>query len=186
MKFEKTSLQDALLCSPQIFGDERGFFFESFNERLFTDAIGAEVSFVQDNHSKSQKNVLRGLHLQTRKPQGKLIRVTSGAIFDVILDLRYGSSTYRQWFGVTLSADNKLQLWVPEGFAHGFLTTDDDTEVLYKATDFYDPEFEISIAWNEPDIGIEWPTNETPALSAKDSNGLSANEAAALLITNKL
>ena len=184
MQVEKTNLQDALLCSPQIFGDERGFFFESFNERLFTDAIGAEVSFVQDNHSKSQKNVLRGMHLQTRKPQGKLVRVISGAIFDVILDLRRSSPTYRQWFGVALSADNKLQLWVPEGFAHGFLTMDEDTEVVYKATNFYDPEYEISIAWNEPEIGIEWPTNEIPTLSTKDSKGLSANEAAALLMTN--
>ena len=184
MQVKKTGLRDALLLSPKIFGDDRGFFFESFNKALFSEAIGAEVSFVQDNHSKSQKNVLRGLHLQTRKPQGKLIRVISGSIFDVIVDLRADSTTFRQWFGVALSADNKLQLWVPEGFAHGFLTTDEDTEVLYKATDFYDPQFEISIAWNEPEIGIEWPIQEAPALSVKDSNGLSANEAAALLIAN--
>lgn len=177
MKVEKTCIKGVLLLSPKVFGDDRGFFFESFKADFFSESVGAEVSFVQENHSKSQKNVLRGLHMQTRKPQGKLIRVIHGNIFDVVVDLRSSSPTFRHWAGINLSAANKNQLWVPEGLAHGFLTTSEDTEVLYKVTDHYDPGFEISIAWDEPTVGIEWPIEERPTLSSKDAQGLSVDEA---------
>ena len=181
MKVEKTCIKGVLILTPKVFGDDRGFFFESFKADVFSESVGAEVSFVQDNHSKSQKNVLRGLHLQTRKPQGKLIRVISGHIFDVVVDLRPKSSTFGRWVGVNLSAENKNQLWVPEGLAHGFLTTSLETEVLYKVTDFYDPEYEISIAWDDPFIGIDWPIKEAPILSAKDAAGLTAKKGSELL-----
>ena len=177
VKVEHTSIAGVLILTPKVFGDDRGFFFESFTANIFSETVGAEVAFVQDNHSKSQKNVLRGLHMQTRKPQGKLIRVISGNIFDVVVDLRSDSPTFRHWVGINLSAANKSQLWVPEGLAHGFLTTSEDTEVLYKVTDLYDPGFEISIAWDEPTVGIEWPIQESPTLSSKDAQGLSVDEA---------
>ncbi len=154
-----------------MFGDERGFFYESFNQAKFEDAIGLQVNFVQDNHSKSVKNVLRGLHYQIQQPQGKLVRVVQGEVFDVAVDLRKSSSTFGQWVGEILSADNKKQLWVPEGFAHGFVVLSDTAEFLYKTTDFWAPEFERCIAWDEPVIAIRWPVNSEPILSAKDQQG---------------
>lgn len=156
------------MIEPKVFGDERGFFFESFNQAKFEEAIGRQVNFVQDNHSKSVKNVLRGLHYQIKQPQGKLVRVVQGEVFDVAVDLRKSSTTFGQWVGEILSADNKKQLWVPEGFAHGFVVLSDTTEFLYKTTDYWAPEFERSIAWNDPEIAIEWPLNLEPSLSGKD------------------
>ena len=151
-----------------MFGDERGFFFESFNQAKFEAAIGRQVSFVQDNHSKSVKNVLRGLHYQIQQPQAKLVRVVQGEVFDVAVDIRKSSPTFGQWVGETLSADNKKQLWVPEGFAHGFVVLSDTAEFLYKSTDYWAPEFERSITWNDPQIAIEWPLSGEPSLSGKD------------------
>ena len=163
-----TAIPDVLIIEPQVFGDERGFFFESFNHRRFTEIIGREVDFVQDNHSHSAKNVLRGLHYQIQQPQGKLVRVVQGAVFDVAVDIRKSSLTFGQHVGVELSADNKRMLWVPEGFAHGFVVLSDTAEFLYKTTDYWAPEFERSIAWNDPTINIQWPLHGEPALSAKD------------------
>lgn len=157
-----------VLIEPQVFGDERGFFFESFNQAKFEDAIGYQVNFVQDNHSKSVKNVLRGLHYQIKHPQGKIVRVVSGEVFDVAVDIRKSSSTFGRWVSVILSAENKKQLWVPEGFAHGFLTLSDTAEFLYKTTDYYFPEFERSISWDDKTIGINWPIGSIPSLSVKD------------------
>lgn len=151
-----------------MFGDERGFFFESFNQAKFEAAIGRQVSFVQDNHSKSVKNVLRGLHYQIQQPQAKLVRVVQGEVFDVAVDIRKSSPTFGQWVGETLSADNKKQLWVPEGFAHGFVVLSESAEFLYKTTDYWAPEFERSIAWNDSQIAIEWPLSGEPSLSGKD------------------
>ena len=151
-----------------MFGDERGFFFESFNQAKFEEAIGRQVNFVQDNHSKSAKNVLRGLHYQIQQPQGKLVRVVQGEVFDVAVDLRKSSPTFGQWVGEILSADNKKQLWVPEGFAHGFVVLSESAEFLYKTTDYWAPEFESSIAWNDTEIAIEWPLSDEPSLSGKD------------------
>jgi len=156
------------VIEPKVFGDERGFFFESFNQAKFEEAIGRQVNFVQDNHSKSVKNVLRGLHYQIKQPQGKLVRVVQGEVFDVAVDLRKSSTTFGQWVGEILSADNKKQLWIPEGFAHGFVVLSDTAEFLYKTTDYWAPEFERSIAWNDPEIAIEWPLNLEPSLSGKD------------------
>jgi dTDP-4-dehydrorhamnose 3,5-epimerase len=155
-----------------VFGDARGFFFESFNARDFEQATGIQRTFVQDNHSKSAKGVLRGMHYQAQNPQGKLVRVTQGAVFDVAVDIRLGSKTYGQWFGVELSADNKKQLWIPEGLAHGFLVTSESAEFLYKTTDYYNPAFERSLLWNDPDVGIDWPLHlldAAPLLAVKDA-----------------
>jgi dTDP-4-dehydrorhamnose 3,5-epimerase len=162
------SIPDVMLIEPEVFGDTRGFFFESFNRRMFEEAIGRDLDFVQDNHSRSARNVLRGLHFQVQQPQGKLVRVAIGSIFDVAVDIRRDSPTFRRWVGVELSAENQRQLWVPEGFAHGFLVTSDSADVLYKATDYYAPEHERSIRWNDPALGIEWPLDGPPRLSGKD------------------
>jgi len=169
MKIIKTSIPDVLIIEPKISRDNRGFFFESFNKALWQEATGVKVDFVQDNHSRSVKNVLRGLHYQIRQPQGKLVRIIVGEVFDVAVDLRKTSHTFGKWVGVKLSNENKYQLWVPKGFAHGFLVLSDVAEVLYKATDYYAPEHERSIIWNDPDIGIEWPLRNKPLLSKKDN-----------------
>jgi dTDP-4-dehydrorhamnose 3,5-epimerase len=168
LKVTPTNIPEVLVIEPKVFGDERGFFFESFNQAKFEEAIGRRVNFVQDNHSKSVKNVLRGLHYQIQQPQGKLVRVVQGEVFDVAVDLRKSSTTFGQWVGEILSADNKKQLWIPEGFAHGFVVLSDTAEFLYKTTDYWAPEFERSIAWNDPEIAIEWPLNLEPSLSGKD------------------
>lgn len=176
MKATSLAIPDVFLIEPTAFGDERGFFFESFNHQQFEHAIGRSVQFVQDNHSKSSQHVLRGLHFQTEQAQGKLVRVVAGEVFDVAVDVRKGSSTFGQWVGARLSAENKRQLWVPEGFAHGFVVLSDSAEFLYKTTDYYAPQFERSIAWNDADIGIEWPLDTEPLLSAKDQNAMSLKE----------
>ena len=168
MQIQTTAIPDVLILEPTVFGDDRGFFYESFNQKRFAELTGITRSFVQDNHSKSAKGVLRGLHYQIQQPQGKLVRVTAGAVFDVTVDLRKNSSTFGRWAGVVLSAANKRQLWIPEGFAHGFLVTSDNTEFLYKTTDYWAPEFERSILWNDPAIGIDWPLDGEPLLSGKD------------------
>jgi dTDP-4-dehydrorhamnose 3,5-epimerase len=168
----KTSIPDVVIFEPKVFGDERGFFYESFNTKVFEQAARLSVDFVQDNHSKSVKNVLRGLHYQTAHTQGKLVRVTQGEVFDVAVDMRLSSNTFGQWVGERLSAENKRMLWVPEGFAHGFLVLSETAEFLYKTTDFYSPEHEVTICWNDPDIGIEWPLDGAPSLSRKDSAGM--------------
>ena len=168
MKATPLAIPDVFLIELKVFGDERGFFFESFNQAQFEAAIGKPVQFVQDNHSRSVKNVLRGLHYQIRQPQGKLVRVVQGEVFDVSVDLRKSSKTFGQWVGEILSAENKRQLWVPEGFAHGCVVLSDTAEVLYKTTSYWVPEFERSIAWNDPAIGIPWPLQSAPILSAKD------------------
>ncbi|HYD60641.1 MAG TPA: dTDP-4-dehydrorhamnose 3,5-epimerase [Noviherbaspirillum sp.] len=174
MNLVSTSIADVVIIEPKVFGDERGFFFESFNERRFLEAVGAPASlrFVQDNHSKSGKNVLRGLHYQLRQPQGKLVRVVAGEVFDVAVDIRRSSPTFGKWAGAVLSAENKRQMWVPAGFAHGFVVLSDSAEFLYKTTDYWAPEYERSIAWNDPTIGIEWPISEAPLLSEKDRNAV--------------
>ena len=169
MKVTPTTIPDVLLIKPKVFGDERGFFFESFNQKVFEQATGLKVAFVQDNHSKSARNVLRGLHYQAIHPQGKLIRVVQGEVFDVAVDIRKDSKTFGEWVGEILSAENKKQLWIPPGFAHGFLTLSESAEFLYKTTDYYVPEFERCIAWNDPKIGINWPLTAPPKLSGKDS-----------------
>ncbi|MFC7299257.1 dTDP-4-dehydrorhamnose 3,5-epimerase [Herminiimonas aquatilis] len=172
MNIVKTAIPDVLLIEPKVFGDERGFFFESFNEKQFAGATGKNVRFVQDNHSKSLQGVLRGLHYQIRQPQGKLVRVIGGEVFDVAVDLRKHSPTFGQWVGAVLSAENKKQMWIPEGFAHGFLVTSDSAEFLYKTTDYWAPEYERCIAWDDPAIGIVWPLDTIPVLSDKDKKGL--------------
>ncbi len=170
MRVTATALSEVLLLEPQVFGDDRGFFLESYNKRRFDEAAGRDVSFVQDNHSRSSKGVLRGLHFQLPpNAQGKLIRVIAGAIFDVAVDVRRSSPTFGQWIGEELSAENKRQLWIPEGFAHGFLTLSDTADVLYKASAFYSPADEGSIAWNDPDVAIAWPLDGEPLLSGKDA-----------------
>ena len=171
MNVIKTAIPDVLIIEPKVFGDDRGFFFESFNQAQFEEAVGRKVNFVQDNHSKSVKNVLRGLHYQIQQPQGKLVRVVQGAVLDVALDIRKSSPTFGQHVLVELSAENKRQLWVPEGFAHGFLVISDTAEFLYKTTDYYAPAFERSILWSDPDIGIRWPVGVTATLSGKDQVG---------------
>jgi len=169
MKAIPTKIPDVILFEPKVFGDERGFFFESFNVRTFRELTGLEIEFVQDNHSKSAKNVLRGLHYQVEPvPQGKLVRVVSGAVFDVAVDIRKSSPTFGQWVSAELSAENKYQFWIPPGFAHGFLALTDDTEILYKTSDYYAPDCDRGIAWNDPEIGIDWPLNGAPTLSDKD------------------
>ncbi|HEX8448010.1 MAG TPA: dTDP-4-dehydrorhamnose 3,5-epimerase [Allosphingosinicella sp.] len=170
MLIEPTALPDVLVLTPRVHRDERGFFAESYNKRAFAQAVGSDVDFVQDNHSLSMRGVLRGLHYQLDpKAQGKLVRAVVGEIFDVAVDVRRGSPTFRRWVGVRLSAENGKQLWIPRGFAHGFLTLSERAEVLYKASDYYAPDLEGSLAWDDPDIGIEWPGGPSPLLSAKDS-----------------
>jgi len=172
MKVTATAIADVLVLEPKIFGDDRGFFFESFNARVFAQATGLNVTFVQDNHSKSARHVLRGLHYQTQKAQGKLVRVVSGEVFDVVVDVRPESPTYGKWVGEILSAHNHRQMWVPPGLAHGFLVLSENAEFLYKTTDYYAPEFERCIAWNDKKLNIDWPlSGATPSLSAKDALG---------------
>lgn len=177
MKVTRLYIPDVILIEPKVFGDDRGFFFESFNQARFEEAIGRSVKFVQDNHSRSVKNVLRGLHYQIKQPQGKLVRVVQGEVFDVAVDLRKSSKTFGKWVGEILSAENKRQLWVPEGFAHGFLTLSDTAEFLYKTTDYYAPEYERCIVWNDPGLSIKWPVGARPLLSTKDTNGSSLQDA---------
>jgi dTDP-4-dehydrorhamnose 3,5-epimerase len=169
MKIIPTNIPDVLILEPKVFGDERGFFFESFNQAKFDAAIGKKVQFVQDNHSRSAKNVLRGLHYQIQQPQGKLVRVVQGAVYDVAVDIRQSSPTFGQHVGLELTAENKKQLWIPEGFAHGFLVLTETAEFLYKTTDYYAPEYERSIAWDDAELNIQWPATDKPSLSAKDS-----------------
>lgn len=169
MKATPLAIPEVVLIEPKVFGDDRGFFFESFNAKAFEEATGLKRNFVQDNHSKSSKNVLRGLHYQITQPQGKLVRVVRGEVFDVAVDLRKSSQTFGQWVGAHLSAENKKQLWVPEGFAHGFVVLSETAEFLYKTTDYYAPEYERSLRWNDPELGIEWPLQGEPKLSAKDA-----------------
>lgn len=166
-----TAIPEVLVLEPKVFGDDRGFFFESFNQRDFAQLTGLDVQFVQDNHSRSAQGVLRGLHYQIQNPQGKLVRVTQGAVFDVAVDLRRSSAHFGKWVGVELSADNKRQLWVPPGFAHGFVVLSDAAEFLYKTTDYWYPAFERSLRWNDPQIGIAWPIEDTPQLAKKDAEG---------------
>ena len=177
MNVINTTIPDVLIFEPKVFGDARGFFFESFNQRDFTAATGLTPVFVQDNHSRSAKGVLRGLHYQIVQPQGKLVRVSEGEVFDVAVDIRKGSKTFGQWVGAHLSADNKRQMWVPPGFAHGFVALTDFAEFLYKTTDYYAPEHERCIAWNDADIGIVWPMAGEPLLSKKDIDGVKFAEA---------
>lgn len=176
MQIIPTALPEVLIIEPKVFGDERGFFYESYNQRTLV-ALGLNASFVQDNHSRSARGVLRGLHYQLQQPQGKLVRVTAGEVFDVAVDVRRHSPRFGQWVGITLSASNKRMLWVPEGFAHGFLVMSDDTEFLYKTTDFYAPAHERCIRWDDPDINITWPLTTPPNLSAKDAQGVLLKDA---------
>jgi dTDP-4-dehydrorhamnose 3,5-epimerase len=177
MNVVRTDIPDVLILEPKVFGDERGFFFESFNERAFEQATGARPSFVQDNHSRSRKGVLRGLHYQIKQPQGKLVRVIAGEVFDVAADLRKSSPTFGKWTGISLSAENKRMLWVPAGFAHGFLVVSDSADFLYKTTDYYAPEHERCVIWNDPDIGIRWPLKGQPTLAPKDQAGVRLKQA---------
>ena len=177
MKVTPTRIPDVLILEPQVFGDSRGFFYESFNGNTFAQATGLDVAFVQDNHSRSAQGVLRGLHYQIQNPQGKLVRCTRGAVFDVAVDIRRTSTTFGQWVGMELSEDNHRQMWVPPGFAHGFVVLTASADFLYKTTDYYAPAFERCIAWNDPTIGIRWPVGITPQLSAKDAGGYLLAEA---------
>lgn len=172
MQVIPTAIPEVLILEPKVFGDERGFFFESFNQQRFEELTGIKTEFVQDNHSKSAKGVLRGLHYQIEQAQGKLVRVVAGEVFDVAVDIRRQSSTFGQWVGVLLSAENKRQLWIPPGFAHGFVVLKDGTEFLYKTTDYYAPQHERCIRWDDPQINIQWPITEAPVLSAKDQQGM--------------
>lgn len=173
----QTAIPDVFIFEPKVFGDDRGFFYESFNEKVFSETTGLSARFVQDNHSKSSKNVLRGLHYQIQQPQGKLVRVTQGAVFDVAVDLRSSSPTLGQWVGEVLSDENKKMLWVPEGFAHGFVVLSETAEFLYKTTDFYAPQHERCIIWDDPKLKIDWLIKDKPTLSAKDSVGVSFEKA---------
>jgi dTDP-4-dehydrorhamnose 3,5-epimerase len=172
-----TSLPEVLILEPKVFGDARGFFFESFNARDFANCTGLDVQFLQDNHSRSAKGVLRGLHYQIQHPQGKLVRVTQGEVFDVAVDLRRSSHNFGRWEGVVLSGDNKRQLWVPPGFAHGFVVLSESAEFLYKTTDYYAPEFERSLLWSDPAVGIQWPVGDAPLLAAKDRDAAALDRA---------
>jgi dTDP-4-dehydrorhamnose 3,5-epimerase len=171
MNIIDTAIPEVKIIEPKVFGDERGFFFESFNHTKFESGIGRKVTFKQDNHSKSSKSVLRGLHYQIQHPQGKLVRVVSGEVFDVAVDIRVASLTFGKWVGVTLSAENKRQLWVPEGFAHGFIVTSESAEFLYKTTDYWYPEFERCIRWDDPTLAIQWPLTDSAIVSLKDHHG---------------
>lgn len=177
MKATPLSIPDVFLLEPRVFGDDRGFFFESYNQRDFEAAIGESAPFVQSNHSRSVRNVLRGLHYQIHQAQGKLVRVVAGEVFDVAVDIRRSSATFGQWVGEMLSADNKKQLWVPPGFAHGFVVLSDHAEFLYSVTDYWAPEHERCIIWNDPTLAIDWPIDAAPVLSAKDAGGLPFNKA---------
>ncbi|MFM2588582.1 dTDP-4-dehydrorhamnose 3,5-epimerase [Vibrio sp. TBV020] len=173
MKVIDTKIPEVKIIEPTVFGDERGFFMETWQQKKFEELVtGKPANFVQDNHSKSKKGILRGLHFQTENTQGKLVRVVSGEVFDVAVDIRKGSPTFGQWVGVYLSAENKRQLWVPEGFAHGFYVTSDEAEFVYKCTDYYNPNAELTIAWDDNDIAINWPMFDTPILSEKDKVGI--------------
>lgn len=171
MQVIRTAIPDVLIIEPKVFGDARGFFFESFNQKSFNEATGLDVNFVQDNHSKSVRGVLRGLHYQIQQPQGKLVRVVQGEVFDVAVDIRKRSPTFGQWVGELLSGENKRQLWIPAGFAHGFVVLSETAEFLYKTTDYYAPQFERCIAWDDADLKIDWQFSGVPALSAKDAVG---------------
>jgi len=171
MKATPLAIPDVILFEPKVFGDDRGFFYESFNQAQFETAIGRKVNFVQDNHSRSAKGVLRGLHYQIQQPQGKLVRVVAGEVFDVAVDIRKSSPTFGKWVGAILSAENKKQMWVPEGFAHGFVVLSDNAEFLYKTTDYYAPQFERCIVWNDASLAINWPIQGEPVLSGKDAQG---------------
>lgn len=173
MQATPLAIPDVIVFEPRVFGDDRGFFFESFNHKVFEEVVGRTVRFLQDNHSRSAKGVLRGLHYQIKQPQGKLVRVTHGEVFDVAVDLRKSSATFGQWVGVLLSAENKKQLWIPEGFAHGFVVLSENAEFLYKTTDYWAPEHERSLAWDDATIGIDWPLEQQPVLSAKDQKAVS-------------
>jgi dTDP-4-dehydrorhamnose 3,5-epimerase len=177
MQVIETSISDVKILEPKVFGDDRGFFFESYNQRSLAEKIGIHDQFVQDNHSRSVQGVLRGLHYQIRNPQGKLVRVVHGEAFDVAVDMRKSSKTFGNWVGTILSGQNKKMLWIPPGFAHGFLVLSSEADFLYKTTDFYDPSSEHCLLWNDPDIGIKWPLNIQPTLSGKDSNGKLFKEA---------
>ena len=177
MKATPCAIPDVVLFEPRVFEDARGFFFESHNQRQFEITIGRQVNFVQDNHSRSSRNVLRGLHYQVKQPQGKLVRVIAGEAFDVAVDLRKSSPTFGKWVGEILSAQNKKQLWVPEGFAHGFVVLSEHAEFIYKTTDYWAPEHERCIVWNDATLGIDWHINGQPILSAKDAQGVAFNEA---------
>lgn len=177
MSYTRTDIQEVVIFEPKVFGDARGSFFESFNQRNFEEVVGHAVSFVQDNHSVSSRNVLRGLHYQIQQPQGKLVRVVQGEVFDVAVDIRKSSPTYKQWVGVHLSAENKKQLWVPAGFAHGFIVLSETAEFLYKTTDYYAPAHERCIVWNDKELAIEWPASCEPILSPKDALGKALSEA---------
>jgi dTDP-4-dehydrorhamnose 3,5-epimerase len=172
MKVTPTAIPDVLLIEPKVFGDERGFFMESFNQKAFNECTGLDATFVQDNHSRSSKGVLRGLHYQLQQPQGKLVRVVRGAVFDVAVDIRKSSATFGQWVGLELSEQNQKQLWVPVGFAHGFLVLSDSADFLYKTTDYYAPVHERCIAWNDASLGVEWPSKNAIVVSAKDAQGV--------------
>ena len=177
MRVTPTAIADVLVIEPRVFGDERGFFFESFNERTFAEATVVSAKFVQDNHSRSVKNTLRGLHYQIRQTQGKLVRVVVGEVFDVVVDIRRSSPTFGKWVGERLSADNKRMLWVPAGLAHGFAVLSDYADFLYKTTDYWAPEHERTLLWNDPDIGVAWPIKGEPILAAKDKTGKRLAEA---------
>jgi dTDP-4-dehydrorhamnose 3,5-epimerase len=177
MDVRATSLPDVLVVEPRVFGDERGFFLESFNRRRFEAAIGRTVEFVQDNHSRSAGGVLRGIHYQSPHPQAKLVRVVRGEVFDVAVDLRRGSPTFGRWTGELLTAENKRQAWIPEGFGHGFLVVSDEAEVLYKASDYWHPEHERCIRWDDPELAIAWPLRGPPVVSAKDASGFRLRDA---------
>lgn len=179
MKIIETEIPDVLIIEPKVFGDERGFFYESFNARTFAAETGLSPTFVQDNHSRSARNVLRGLHYQIKQSQGKLVRVAVGEVFDVAVDLRKDSPTFGKWTGTTLSAENKRMLWVPEGFAHGFLVLSESADFLYKTTDYYAPEYERCVIWNDATVDIRWPLNDSPILAAKDKMGMQLAEAEA-------
>ena len=177
MKAVSTNIPDVLIIEPNVFGDDRGFFFESFNNRVFANFVGREINFVQDNHSRSTQNVLRGLHYQIQHPQGKLVRVICGKVFDVAVDIRRSSPTFGMHVGVELSAENKRMLWIPEGFAHGFVVLSDSAEFLYKTTDYWHPEYERCIKWDDPTLQIDWQTSMSPLLSGKDAQGKHLTEA---------
>ncbi|MFZ5505010.1 MAG: dTDP-4-dehydrorhamnose 3,5-epimerase [Pseudomonadota bacterium] len=176
MKVIETGIEGLLVLEPKVFGDARGFFMESFNARTFAEVTGLKLDFVQDNHSRSGRGVLRGLHYQVQQPQGKLVRVTQGSVFDVAVDLRRSSPTFGKWYGVELSGENHRQFWVPAGFAHGFYVLSDSADFLYKTTDYYAPEHERSLAWNDPTVGVQWPLAGEPLLSAKDLAGKPLSE----------